>query len=195
MTGILSHLSVAYLSDPTAVSNAENINVNASAARKYWKLTPGEAVRMQVFGIRIFAGISGAISTYANFLGVTLAAASEIRVDVFINTSENNALAIATATAFDYSATHTYGLRSIGDAFTGSVFKPFVFNTNPGCVAFDLALQTDATPNGISLNGYAIGSANTADYIAVSHKADMSGLNFMKAAVLVRKISTQIPNS
>lgn len=195
MSGILSHITAVYLSDPTAGSNHENINVNATVARKYWKIAPATNVRMQVFGVRIFAAISGSISTYADFLGVTLTSDTEIRVDVVLNTSVENSLAIATASSFDFSTNHTYGLRSIGDALAGSVLKPFVFNSNPGCVAFDLSFQTEATPTGIGLNGYASGASQTADYLAVSHAANLSGLNFMKAVALVRKISTQIPSS
>ena len=183
MSIVNNYLSAVFLSDATAGSNHENINVNASGGRKYWKLTPESSVRINVLGVRLVAAISGSISTYANFLGVTITASTEIRLAVVVNTEEGDNLAVSTTEAFDYSSDHTYGFRSIGDLIASSVGQPTVLNINPGCVAFDFDFS-----RGIVLNGYKAASGNTADYLAISHAANLSGLNYMKAVAICSEL-------
>lgn len=167
----------------TEATNNETINVNA-ASRLYWKLTPTNDVRLYVYGLRIFAGTTGAISTYATFLGVSLTSDTEIRIEISHDASTEHGLGVSTTSAFDFSDSHLYGLRSIGDAIASSVIQPTVLSVNPGCVTFDISFG-----KGLVLNGYDVAAGKTSDYIAISHKANLSGLNYMKACVLVSRLS------
>jgi len=156
------------------------MNVDASGIRTYWHIVPEEGIRLYVYSLKLVAAITGSISSYANFLGVTVVEASQLEIEVYIN-----------GTAYSILSDGVYaslGIRSIGDILTAGTLHDSCVSTTPGIVCSSINFQNEASPYGIVLNGYAATAGKTSDSLSISHKADMSGLDYLNVAAQVKRL-------
>lgn len=153
------------------------MNIDASGTRTYWRITPEDDTRLCVYSLELVAAISGSISTYANFLGVTLTSDSQIEIEVYINDSAKSVLSDGSDSSI--------GIQSIGDLLVIDNNNDVIIS--PGFVRTLINFQTLAMPNGIVLNGYG-DATKISDSLSISHKADLSGLDYMNVSAQVKRL-------
>ena len=151
------------------------LHIDASAERNFWTISPYNDVRTWLLGVR-FVACGGALSTYADFLGVALDSTSQVEITVSRNGSSSSLIG-------DTNLTAKTGILSAGDIIAVSAGKKSLLSANPSCIVFDWIFKTPAG-YGLFLSGYDATSGKSHDYITVSHKADMSGLDYVNLAIL-----------
>lgn len=156
------------------------LHIDSSADRTYWTITPDNDVRVWITGIRLVACSASGITSFANFLGVNLNSTSQIVMEVSINGTSEFLLGKG-----DYAS--QYGLQSIGDQITASIGHKTILTTNPACIVVDIPLKV-RNHLGVFLNGYNTATGKASDYIAISHQADLSGLDYVNVGATVKRV-------
>ena len=164
------------------------MNVDASADRKYWRIVPENGVILFVTGLRLVIADPNIVTTYADFFGVVLTGATQIEIDVSTEDDSSSILALAGTSTFSF-ASGSYGIRSLGDMLSASILNNFSLVVSPGLVVFDMPFVSKTLPYGLALNGYSVASGKTSDYLSISHKADLSGLDYMNAFATIKRFS------